>query len=164
MTASRAAGGVLANTWLADEMLGRLARYLRFFGWDTEYVRGLEDTRVAELARTSGRILLTRDRALAGRVEPSLLLRSVGVREQLSEVFAAYPDEPRELKFDRCPEDNQPLHVAASADAAGAEHVPRDLGVRGIALWTCGRFYWEGGHAAKIRAIVAEAAARAGSG
>ena len=46
-------------------MLGRLARYLRLLGYDVSYPESFPDKRLIALARSQGRILLTRDRAIA---------------------------------------------------------------------------------------------------
>ncbi len=54
--------------FIADMMLGRLARWLRLYGYDTLY--GIEDD--GEIIRTAlqdGRTILTRDSGLAGRAK-----------------------------------------------------------------------------------------------
>jgi len=53
--------------FLADEMLGSLARWLRIMGYDTEYARGMSDSDILARSRVEGRIVLTRDRQLAER-------------------------------------------------------------------------------------------------
>src|SRR5580658_184832 len=64
----------LPARWWADEMLGRLARYLRMVGLDTAYVPGLTDDEVVRRAGAEGRTLLTRDRQLARRVPGAFLV------------------------------------------------------------------------------------------
>ncbi|MCI4369560.1 MAG: Mut7-C RNAse domain-containing protein, partial [Thermoplasmata archaeon] len=78
--------------WLADEMLGRLARYLRFLGGDVRYARDVSDDEILRLAQDDGRTLLTRDRQLAARTPGSLLIRSHEISEQLLEIRRAFPD------------------------------------------------------------------------
>jgi uncharacterized protein len=145
--------------WLADEMLGKLARYLRFLGHDTAYARGLEDDELLALARSERRTLLTRDRALAARAEPSLLLRAAQLPGQLAEVRLRFPEIPFEVTFDRCPECNVPLRrwIPPSDGSPWPEELPRELVVQGLEVRTCpscSRHYWEGSHAARIRDIV----------
>ncbi len=51
--------------FLADNMLGSLARWLRFLGFDTAYPDVLTDKDLKELARQENRVLLTRDKELS---------------------------------------------------------------------------------------------------
>lgn len=48
-------------------MLGRLARYLRLLGYDTSFPPPCPDSRLMGLARSEGRVLLTRDRGIVER-------------------------------------------------------------------------------------------------
>lgn len=63
----------MKNSFLADRMLGTLAKYLRFLDYDTLSADTLEpgntreDTVLLGIARSDGRILLTRDRELSCR-------------------------------------------------------------------------------------------------
>lgn len=138
--------------WLADEMLGRLARYLRFLGYDTEYVRGESDARILDRMRREARTLLTRDRALAARASPCLLLTSPNIEEQLRAVQRAFPGLGFVPRFDRCTLCNGEL-------APGLESGPT-AGMRGeegraerpvFVCRHCHHRYWEGSHTAQIR-------------
>jgi uncharacterized protein with PIN domain len=154
--------------WVADEMLGRLARYLRFLGHDTVYVRGIDDDAVRALARSERRVLLTRDRDLAARAERALLLRSVAVLPQLREVRAAFPSMPVTVSFDRCPECNSPLGIwrPPTDGTPWPAGVPRDAAGPDRPVWECAlcsRCYWEGSHAPRIRALIAQAWSGEGS-
>lgn len=144
-----------APRWMIDEMLGRLARYLRFLGHDTEYAHGLDDGEILRRASAERRTLITRDRALARRSPSAFLLTSPVIDDQLRAIRRAFPDAPYRLAFDRCTECNGPLI------STPAEHRPLALpeGRRrppdGVQLWTCsvcGHDYWEGSHTSAIRA------------
>jgi len=52
---------------LIDAMLGTLARRLRWLGYDAEYRSDLPDDEMIRIAKEQGRLLVTRDRELAGR-------------------------------------------------------------------------------------------------
>ncbi len=52
-----------------DEMLGTLARWLRVMGYDAVYEKDHNDDEIVDIAKREGRILLTRDRELAARME-----------------------------------------------------------------------------------------------
>ncbi len=92
--------------WLADEMLGRLARYLRFVGCDTAYVRGLPDDQLLRTAELENRVILTRDRALARRSPRIFRIDSTEISEQFRAVRGRWPEVPVEPRFERCTECN----------------------------------------------------------
>jgi len=145
--------------FLADEMVGRLARYLRFAGCDTLYARGLTDEEIVDLARREYRIVLTRDRALADRAERCVLLRSPTLAEQWKAVRAACPEVPAGVDFVRCTECNGELeaHAVLPGDSRPSG-VPWDRVDRGLPLFRCarcGHVYWEGSHTTHIRAQLA---------
>jgi uncharacterized protein with PIN domain len=150
---------VSSPRWLADEMVGRLARYLRFVGCDTAYARGLSDDEILVRARAEDRTILTRDRRLAGRAERALLLESPHLADQWRAVRAAFPELPLEVRFERCTECNGRLEkVPAPSPEARTEGVPWDRVARGLPLFRCAEcnhFYWEGSHTADIRARLA---------
>lgn len=151
--------------WLADAMLGKLARYLRFLGADTVYVRELSDPEIIVRAAGESRTVITRDRGLAGAVPGTILLRTVAVREQLAEMFARVPGLARVPSFDRCPECNSVLTPWDGAPADGpAAGVAREVRSRGLAVAecpTCDRYFWDGSHADRIRQVVSDALAEA---
>ncbi|MCI4336327.1 MAG: Mut7-C RNAse domain-containing protein [Thermoplasmata archaeon] len=146
--------------WLADEMLGRLARYLRFLGHDTAYARGELDAAIAERARVEQRVLLTRDRALAARAPGALLLISPALDEQLRTVRRAYPQYRYALTFERCTLCNGRLAPAPAGDARGTlPGAPAARNGRALTVFLCdqcGHAYWEGSHTANIRTRVSE--------
>ena len=147
--------GVTPPRFLADEMLGRLARYLRMTGCDTVYVRGWSDEEIARRAEAEQRILLTRDRALADRVTPSVLLRTVAVAEQWAEVRRARADLPAEVSFERCTLCNGPLRPAprpSGHDASGSHEEPGDRPI--FECTVCAHRYWEGSHTRRVREAV----------
>jgi uncharacterized protein with PIN domain len=144
-----------APRWLADEMVGRLARYLRFVGQDTAYVQGLtHDEIVARAARESRRIV-TRCRTLADRVPGTLLLTSTGIADQVRAVRGAVADDPFDLTFERCSLCNGQLDRWRPPDAlAWPADVPRERVERGLEVYQChdcDHRFWEGSHTRAIR-------------
>lgn len=139
-----------------DEMLGKLARWLRLLGYDTTYARGRSDDEVLAAAHGEGRLLLTRDAALAARAPAgqALLVRSLASEEQLREVLAALPAPPgAALRLGRCTLCNTALAQASRAEAEG--NVPPSVWAAHSAYWrcpACQHYYWRGTHAARIEA------------
>jgi uncharacterized protein with PIN domain len=74
--------------FLADAMLGRLAKWLRILGYDTAYFSQIEDSDLVRIARAEGRMLLTRDRELTFRKGlRCLLIESDSFEEQLRQLL-----------------------------------------------------------------------------
>src|SRR5690242_4325245 len=140
-----------ARRWLADEMLGRLARYLRFLGEDVAYAKGLDDTAIAAWARRDGRILITRDRRLAAQVDGSVLLDRVDVLEQLGALYGRFPELPKRTRSTRCTACNGELEIADEPAPPGPRSPPP---VR-YRCRSCGQRFWEGSHAALLDARLA---------
>ena len=99
--------------FIADVMLGSLARWLRILGFDTIYFRAIDDNELIKIARQQERTLLTRDTGIARRpsiklkggtgesanrskVGPDvILIHSNSTLEQLKEVlYRLFPDSP----------------------------------------------------------------------
>jgi uncharacterized protein with PIN domain len=143
------------HAFACDAMLGALARWLRFAGFDVRYDPAISDAALAGLAQREGRWLLTRDRALASAAGPRvLLLRASAVTDQVAEVrdrLDLTADEGR--FFTRCSRCNGALSDIDPAEAASrvppyvAAHASRFRACAG-----CGRIYWAGTHHARIAA------------
>lgn len=147
--------------FLCDHMLGTLARWLRFLGYDTAYPEVLDDNDVKALAAKEGRTLLTRDRELSARVSDALYVESDDPDAQLVQVTRVY-HLTAEGALSRCSVCNVPIEPV-SKDAA-KDHVPQGVYARHDEFWTCrqcGRFYWKGGHYDHVLAKVRDVAEKA---
>jgi uncharacterized protein with PIN domain len=152
--------------FLADEMLGRLARWLRALGFDTLHETGQPDAVLVRTAFREHRILLTRDRRLCldWSFDGCVVLESGRPAGQLIEVDRRFDigRDWRSRLFTRCMICNTVLHpVAGTAvplrSARGPDLV--DVPARGAGPGTvhsycpgCGRIYWEGRHTRRMRA------------
>lgn len=144
---------VMEHRFLCDAMLGTLARWLRFAGYDTLFDPRCSDSELADLARIEGRWLLTADRELASRAGPRVLLVvEGGLREQVGQVLARLGLRPDPAAFfRRCSRCNSLIDqvsrdavrgVVPPFVAARADRFSRCLG--------CGRVYWPGTHQRRI--------------
>ncbi len=132
---------------LADCMLGRLTKWLRLLGYDTVYLNDASDHQLARLARSDGRVLLTRDRALAARRGlDSLLIRSEQLEEQVEQVREALGPPP-DSSLSRCSVCNTTLEDVSPGEVA--DRVPPYVRERHAEFRHCpgcGRVYWSGSH------------------
>jgi uncharacterized protein with PIN domain len=137
--------------FVADVMLGKLARWLRALGYDTLYFRDASDARLLGLALRESRRLLTRDAALAVRAGTvGLLVRAEDLDGQLREVMAACGLTSR-APLSRCLECNGPLATREPAAVRG--RVPPYTLATQAEFWECegcGRVFWPGSHAEGI--------------
>lgn len=143
--------------FMADAMLGRLARWLRVLGFDTAYNAMLADSVMVRLANDEGRVLLTRDRHLLRELRPdhALEIRSDVPLEQLRDVVAALDLAPPADLFTRCILCNAPLSPPLSeSQAAGL--LPEDFEIPAPVRRCpgCGKLYWHGSHARRMRAAL----------
>ncbi len=140
--------------FIADSMLGRLARWLRAMGYDTVYIRHAQDGDLHRLATSEGRRLLTRDARLARSVGEgeAYLVRAERLEAQLDEVVAACSLEPGPGLLSRCLECNH-LLTSLQPDALQGRIPPHILASHRefSGCPACGRIYWEGSHAQRMR-------------
>lgn len=142
---------------MVDAMLGRLAKWLRLAGFDTVYWREGSDDALIAAARAAGRLIVTRDRQLAGRRDVcALLVNAETLDAQIGEVRLALGDPV--APFTRCPECNARL-----------DELDRDAAVGLVPpyVWHtqtefrrcsgCGRAFWKGTHWPALAAKVMEA-------
>ncbi len=141
--------------FIADTMLGRLAKWLRLLGYDTLYLPHADDPALARLARAQDRVLLTRDVELTRRRGfKHLLIESEKVEEQVAQVLRAFKLSAREA-FSRCVECNQRLEAVSKESVRGI--VPPyvfSTQERFRRCAQCGRVYWRGTHWARMVAQI----------
>ncbi len=134
--------------FVADVMLGSLAKRMRLLGFDVLYDHALSDNEIIRLSLNEGRVILTRDTGLASRPLASdhLLIADDHVDAQVRQVidhFSLSSDDP----LTRCSICNEPLE-AISRDVA-RDRVPEfvyqhmELFYRCV---RCDRTYWKGTH------------------
>lgn len=135
--------------FIADAMLGKLARWLRLLGYDTLY-SDEEDAVIAQRARSEDRVLLTRDRGLAERRGLKvILITSTVLDQQMAEVNTVIPIPPG---IPRCMSCNRLLQ-SISPEVARL-HVPPYVAASHAEFHQCpecGRIFWSGTHWTNIR-------------
>jgi uncharacterized protein with PIN domain len=151
------------SRFVADTHLGRLVRYLRMLGFDTEYRDDTQDEELAAISSNERRILLTRDRGLLKRnvVTRGYWVRATDSREQLEEVLQRFDLSGAIAPFSRCVHCNsllrptqKPLicHRLPPKTAQCYEEFHVCPG--------CERIYWKGSHYRRMQRFLEELLAR----
>jgi len=139
--------------FVADVMLGRLARWLRVLGYDTLYDPHVPRFLLPVEAQREDRVLLTRSRRM---VEEHPRVRS----------YLVYPDRPREQLieimehfelgtdwiFSRCTLCNRLVEQVSPEEVKNL--VPEAVLQMKSAVYRCpgcGKIYWEGSHIHRFR-------------
>jgi uncharacterized protein with PIN domain len=148
--------------FIADSMLGRLARWLRLLGHDTLYYPRIEDSLLLRIAREENRVLLTRDTRLVKvrGLNNYLLLSENDPFEQLRKVITTFGISP----FSKCGEAVAALPaIRCSLCNSVLEDVPKEQAKDRVPEYVylttesfkkcqkCDKFYWEGTHREKLR-------------
>ncbi|WP_048152166.1 Mut7-C RNAse domain-containing protein [Thermococcus cleftensis] len=135
--------------FIADMMLGRLARWLRLYGHDTLY--GVEDDdEIIRVALREGRIILTRDSGLAERAKKLgaevFLLSSNSLEGQVKELMASGVEFSELFPASaRCPKCNGPIKRVSKEEIR--EKVPEAVYWKYDEFYVCtkcGQIYWPG--------------------
>jgi len=134
--------------FVADTMLGKLARYLRIMGYDTFYQTSYQDQKLSDLVK-EGRILLTKNHTTATQYSNSVFIDHDLVKDQLKAVDKSLKlTRDRRDWFSRCLVCNSPLSKAELEVAR--QNVPDFVFFkyheRIVFCSTCRRFYWPGTH------------------
>ena len=136
------------QAFIADVMVGKLARWLRVLGFDVLYSNKYEDDEIIRISDAESRLILTRDVALAARrpKTQSLFIESGDYKEQVRQVVESL--HLGEFKtFSRCLECNARLEEMAKE--AAFERVPPFVYLtqeRFARCPSCDRIYWRGTH------------------
>ncbi|MEM1585869.1 MAG: Mut7-C RNAse domain-containing protein [Candidatus Bathyarchaeia archaeon] len=142
--------------FIADGMLGKVARWLRMLGYDTEYANDLHDEEILKIAMDEGRIILTKDYQLFRKaningikavfVEGNThvekladLIRQLNIRLEIN------------MERSRCPRCNSAIRMVNKENIK--DKVPVSTYKIYNEFWictACGQIYWKGSHWKRI--------------
>lgn len=146
--------------FVADNHLGRLARFLRLLGLDTLYRNDWSDPDLVQVSASERRVLLTRDVELLkhGSLSHGYFIRSTDPREQVNEVVRRFHLADQVAPFSRCMSCNGDLVPAAKEDIA--DRLPeetRNNVDEFVTCVSCEKVFWRGAHHLELSRIVAVA-------
>jgi uncharacterized protein with PIN domain len=143
----------METKFIADNNVGKLARWLRMMGYDALSFREKDDGELIEIALNEGRVILTKDTQIAKRrLVVSGRLKTVLIQEddpecQLRQVVTALDLDYHLRPFSMCLECNQPLIPRSKAEVKNLvpPYVFRTQNEY-MECPTCHRIYWRGTH------------------
>ena len=149
--------------FLADSMLGKMARWLRMLGHDVTYDVGLGDNELLEVAKKENRVLLTKDLELYKRAiirgTDALYLKGKSEPERLAEVAKRYGLTLEvDMEKSHCPVCNTKLEAAQKEQLSNK--LEKNTSIYYDKFWkcpNCGQVYWQGAHWKQINRTLKEA-------
>ena len=149
--------------FLADSMLGKLARWLRMLGQDVVYTIELGDSELLEVAKRENRVLLTKDlelykRAIA-RGMNAFYVEGETESGRLAELSQRYGlTLAVDMEKSHCPICNTKLKTSSK------EQLTNELEKNTLTYYDkfwkcpdCGQVYWQGAHWKQITNTIIEA-------
>ncbi len=135
--------------FIADEMLGKLAKWLRAMGYDTIYYNGGGDDALVQKSLEEDRIILTRDTHLIERklARRAILIQSDDPKEQLKQVVEELGLKFGNRLFTRCLICNHEVFAVEKGQIQ--TKVPEYTYQTHNTFYECsgcGRIYWPGTH------------------
>lgn len=143
--------------FVADVMLGKLARWLRVLGVDVAYSNRYSDEDMIRIAATEGRVILTRDAGLVRRKRrpAAFFVSGNTLDEQMRQVLGAF-EVTRPQTLSRCMECNTVLQPADREEVFGSVPPYVYFAHDGFSICPdCKRVYWAGTHSENIRKRIA---------
>jgi len=154
MTLNVPGHGPKPERFLCDEILAKLAHWLRAAGYDVAMAEpGTRDDSLMVKAVATGRLLLTRDREFIerrGAADHVFLIQSDDLDEQVAEITEPLQIDWMKAPFTRCLMDNADLRPATGEEIRTLPQKPEDLGQPVMTCPVCGRHYWRGSHTERM--------------
>lgn len=141
------------RNFIADSMLGKLAKWMIAAGFDVVFKKNSTREFVVNTAREQGRVILTRDTAI--RESEVILIESDNFREQMEQVFEKTGLPSSEKAFTRCLDCNIILIPAEKAEVEG--RVPPyvfQVHQEFLICPQCQKIFWKGSHYDRMKDIL----------
>jgi uncharacterized protein len=140
-----------------DVHLGKLAKSLRLFGFDSYYDTNYNDEEIIFFSLSEGRIILSRDKELLKNklVIQGYRILSQKPDEQLREVFRQFNLKDHIKPFSRCMECNGLLTEVKKEDVIDRLFPKtREYFQTFIRCTVCDRIFWEGSHYERMKKYI----------
>jgi hypothetical protein len=150
-------------------MLGSLARKLRIFGFDTEYMADTDDDEILKRGIKQGRVILTADKEFFKKIVKhgarGVLMEGEDDLEDMAHVMSKLGLSPDKAAMgSRCAACNGLLEKVSKKDADGVPRGVLDRHQQFYKCPACGKIYWAGGHMERMSAFARRLHARLAKG
>jgi uncharacterized protein len=143
----------MGTKFIADNNVGKLARWLRLMGYDTLFLGQKDDARMIKIALDEDRVILTKDAEfMKRRLVANGTLRTIHIEQddprlQVREVMKTLKLDYHFKPFSLCLECNKPL-VARDREEVRSLVPARvfETQIQYTQCPTCHRIYWPGTH------------------
>lgn len=147
-------------SFIADVMLGKLAKWLRILGFDVLYNSHLDDKYILETALKENRVILTKDKRLYDSVSKlpliCIFIYGNGSFAQLKSLIKILNLKKDDIAiFSRCVMCNSLISVVNKQEVEGL--VPDfvyDTVLYFSKCKNCGKIYWKGSHQNRVEKII----------
>ena len=143
-------------------MFGKLARFLRLFGYDALYSNDFDDDEILKIAKAENRILLTKDKLLTQRAEndgiDALYINKNNIADRIILIKQKYNIELKLIPNSRCPLCNSKIEKIPNKSQIKEEIFPSTY-ENFDEFWKCngcGKVYYIGEHWKKFEALLKE--------
>ena len=144
--------------FVADSMLGSVARKLRIFGFDTLYLAHVEDSEVLKIGVDQDRVILTADKEFFKRIVKAkakgVLVGGSNELEDLVHILEKNGIRSIDRTESRCSMCNGKLAGVSPNDVQ--DSLPEKIASNHNEFFrcaSCGKIYWEGSHTKRIRLL-----------
>ncbi len=147
--------------FLVDSMPGNIAKKLRLFGFNSEYVSDIDDSKLIEKAKNENRTIISRDRSLIDRTNKNKISSVYITKENEIEQFLEIA-KTTHLQFDeisgdsaRCTKCNSPTSKINKIEIENK--IPKRVLEYHDKFWKCDgcdQIYWEGTHIKNLQEFV----------
>ncbi|WP_455367885.1 Mut7-C RNAse domain-containing protein [[Eubacterium] cellulosolvens] len=145
--------------FLIDGMLGKLARWLRLFGYEVDYSTTYSDEVLLQKAQQDNSVLITSDESLfktaTNKQIEAMLIKNNSLIKKLARIIHRYQlNLPSNPQFVRCPKCGFLLQQIPKEDLK--DRVPAKSYQRYSEFWvcrnrSCNKIYWQGSHWSNIQ-------------
>jgi hypothetical protein len=148
--------------FICDFMLGKLTKYLRMCGYDTEFIKNIADEKLLEIAQKENRILLTRDKGLLqGKSVKNGTIKIVLVKEdKIKKQIQQLKDELKintNINLIRCIDCNSVLNEIKKENVKNLVPVYVFKTQENFLFCpVCKKIFWNGTHAENMRKFFSE--------
>jgi uncharacterized protein len=145
--------------FILDAHLGKLAKFLRMFGFDTLYKNDYPDETIRKIAGQESRIILTRDKDLLNHkdVTHGYYVRAVHPKDQLAEIIVKFDLYSQASPFTLCLNCNQPLiNLEKEKIRAEVDSDTFRIFSEFYRCPECRKIYWKGSHYEHMKEFIGQ--------